>query len=248
VVRHSIILLAVLLSFSAVLLPSENVAISIPLPTPTPRQNTPPDVVAVTMDKSRIEQWCPVRPRDSGDQSESVRIKSEAVDPDGDVIAYVYEVTGGRVVGQGASIVWDLIDVRPGNYSITVRAEDGSLKKGTAMTKNIKVEPSPDCDLPIKCTCPKLSISVPPQPVRAGEVVTFTVTADDGKTSDYKFAWTISAGKIVGGQGTHQVKVKTTPAMAGTNLAVNVETADECRCGNPVAEIVQIVAAPNLFF
>jgi len=55
-----------------------------------------------------------------------VNLKAIACDADGDSVLYTYTTTGGRIVGDGASAVWDLSGVtRPATYTVSVEVDDG---------------------------------------------------------------------------------------------------------------------------
>jgi hypothetical protein len=58
-------------------------------------------------------------------QVNKISVKTVAVDPDNDVLTYNYEVSGGKIIGQGANVVWDLTGVAPGTYTITAGVDDG---------------------------------------------------------------------------------------------------------------------------
>lgn len=55
----------------------------------------------------------------------SIDITSYATDPDGDTLLYTYSVTGGKIVGSGKNVKWDLSDAASGKYAITVEVDDG---------------------------------------------------------------------------------------------------------------------------
>src|SRR5204863_3447199 len=57
--------------------------------------------------------------------SSTVQLTTTASDPDGDTLLYSYNVTGGRVSGDGASVSWDLSGMGPGSYTATVDVDDG---------------------------------------------------------------------------------------------------------------------------
>jgi hypothetical protein len=55
-----------------------------------------------------------------------VKLKAIACDADGDTVLYTYTVTGGRITGDGASVVWNLSGVtRPATYTVSVEVDDG---------------------------------------------------------------------------------------------------------------------------
>ena len=45
---------------------------------------------------------------------------------------YAYTATVGRVIGEGAEVVWDLTDVGPGSYSATVEVHDGKSRRASS--------------------------------------------------------------------------------------------------------------------
>lgn len=63
-----------------------------------------------------------------------------AVDPENDVLTYNYETSAGKIIGQGAKVIWDLTGVKPGSYTITAWADDGCGKCGSTITKTVVVK------------------------------------------------------------------------------------------------------------
>jgi hypothetical protein len=62
----------------------------------------------------------------STNADEQVKLKTIACDPDGDSVLYTYTATGGRIIGDGASAVWNLSGVtRPATYTVNVEVDDG---------------------------------------------------------------------------------------------------------------------------
>ncbi|MBX3245386.1 MAG: hypothetical protein KF685_13120 [Acidobacteria bacterium] len=68
-----------------------------------------------------------------------IKVFVTAVDPEGDVLTYNYTVTGGRIIGSGAKVVWDLAGVRPGTYTLTAAVDDGAGPIGKQVTKSVTV-------------------------------------------------------------------------------------------------------------
>ena len=61
-------------------------------------------------------------------------------DPESDVLTYNYTVSGGRIVGQGANVKWDVGGFSPGHYTITAGVNDGCGVCGKTQTKTITVQ------------------------------------------------------------------------------------------------------------
>lgn len=91
--------------------------------------NTNADVTGVSISHDVISALTP----------KQVKVFVTAVDPEGDVLTYNYTVTGGRVVGAGAKVVWDLAGVRPGTYTLTAAVDDGAGPIGKQVTKSVTI-------------------------------------------------------------------------------------------------------------
>jgi len=75
---------------------------------------------------------------------EKVHINTNASDPDGDPLKYTWRANAGQIVGTGAVVDFDTSGLAPGNYTVTVRVEDG--RGGAAdcsSTVEVKAVPPP---------------------------------------------------------------------------------------------------------
>lgn len=202
------------------------------------------NVTALNLSDTTVKTPCPpgTRPKEGTSCSDSmaVNVSTTAVDPENDVLTYNYTVTGGRVVGQGANVSWDLSGVTPGTYTITAGVDDGCGVCGTTQTKTIVVEA---CECEQVCSCPSgLSVIGPSGLVNGGDDITFTANVTDGSgTSTYN--WSVSQGTITSGQGTSSITVSTSPDMAGSNVTATVVVRSEpdCSCGDLSASEVAII-------
>ena len=55
----------------------------------------------------------------------SLQLTTTASDPDSDTLLYTYNVTGGRIGGDGPNVNWDFTGLAPGAYTATVEVDDG---------------------------------------------------------------------------------------------------------------------------
>jgi len=211
-------------------------------PTPTKQKNSPPNLVSVTLDKRVVDKWCPISKRpDTGCpfNGERVRISVNANDPDGDAITYSYKVTGGKIIGKGADVVWNLTSLVPGNYSVAVGASGRGGSQSRTLTRSVKLQECPDCDLP--CDCPTLSVTASDPSVKAGEVVIFSAIVSGWK--GIKFEWTVENGTIVRGKSSKKVTVRSNNDTAGKNIVATVEisgTDPACNCSTMASGSVEI--------
>ena len=92
------------------------------------------------------------------DKSQVIEVLTEPLPspyPD-EILTYKYEVSGGKIIGEGAKVAWDLSGVKAGKYTITASVDDGCGFCGRTMTEIITVLECPNC--PIKDPfCDKLN-------------------------------------------------------------------------------------------
>ena len=69
-----------------------------------------------------------------------IDVTTTAADPENDVLTYVYTVTGGRIIGTGTRVKWDLMGVGSGTYTITAGVDDGAGVIGQTQTKTVVVK------------------------------------------------------------------------------------------------------------
>jgi hypothetical protein len=103
--------------------------------------NKPPDVTDIALEKTELH----IPPRKDNEQKPVhtdeliVGVTVTAQDPEGDTLTYNYTISGGRIVGTGAKVSWNLNGVLPGTYTITSGVDDGCGICGKTMTRSITV-------------------------------------------------------------------------------------------------------------
>ncbi len=174
----------------------------------------------------------------------TVSVRTTAVDPENDVLTYNYTVSGGRIVGQGANVDWDLTGVAPGTYTITAGVDDSCGVCGQTQTRTITVATC-NCVPPIDvCVCPTITVTGPSGESRAGETLTFTANVSGGSQTDVTYNWSVSQGEIVSGQGSPVITVST-DAMATGNVVASVTVGGLCvDCNTSSQETVPLIGLP----
>ncbi|HQZ96417.1 MAG TPA: hypothetical protein PLP21_08865 [Pyrinomonadaceae bacterium] len=210
--------------------------------------NQPANVDSVSLSDMVITLPCrPGTTSKSGacNDSKTISVSTKASDPENDVLTYNYTVSGGRIVGTGANVQWDLSSAQVGTYTIVTGVDDGCGVCGKTDTKTIRVEECPDCQAPPKtCSCPTLSVSGPAGITNPGDTMTFTASA----SGDVTYNWTVSAGSIESGQGTPSITVRTTKEMAGSNVTATVNiggTDPTCNCLTTASDNGGVAAIPT---
>jgi len=207
--------------------------------------NVPADVTAVALGASTVTIGCPAgfRSRSGAcNDNRSVSISTTAVDKENDPLTYNYTVSGGRVVGTGSNVTWDLSGAAAGTYTVTVGVDDGCGVCGKTVTQTVTVAACADC-VQI-CECPSLSVSGPGV-VNPGSPMTFTANLSGSASVTYN--WSVSAGTISSGQGTSSITVDTAGLAGSSNVTatVNIGGLDSsCGCTTTASETGSIAAAP----
>lgn len=104
----------------------------------------PVGVTALNISSTELPTICSENNSECVSNSGLIKVSTVAVDPEGIVLKYLYTVTGGKITGQGANIVWDLSEAVPGIYTITAAVSYPISGKwdvwGTTQTKVVTVK------------------------------------------------------------------------------------------------------------
>lgn len=172
-----------------------------------------PPMVSLAADQSVIKTC-------EGDMTPAVvHLNASATSLGGNNIRYRWTTSAGRIDGDGSSVIWDLAGVKPGSYNASLAISMGSAEETCEAFVNtavlVKCPPLPP---PV---CPSVNISCPDR-VTPGQPVTFgaALTGGSGNVTPV-YNWTVSAGKIIEGQGTNSIKVDTT-GLAGQSITATL--------------------------
>lgn len=87
--------------------------------------NTPP-TVGLKASKDNIVLRCePGAEGCAPDVCKLVILSANASDADRDQVLYTFTTTGGRIMGDGSAVIWDLNSAQPGSYTASVEVDDG---------------------------------------------------------------------------------------------------------------------------
>jgi len=204
-------------------------------PDPDPNkkvENKAPDVTDVALDRTELKLPPPKagNPATHPDYSDELRVSvvTIASDPEGDVLTYNYTVSGGRIVGTGPSVTWDLNGVMAGTYTITAGVDDGCGLCGKTVVKTVKVE---DSEAAPACICSEISIDARHLKVSTtGRLFVANLTGP--KRTGLTYQWTVSNGEIVSGQGSSAIRASR-PSEGASPVTVTVEVSGldpACNC------------------
>lgn len=227
-------IIAVLIFLPTLFLISDNPkTVSDSLPTPSPTK-TPADekfygVDNLILDTEQVFLWCPYSISENAMCSKNdlnVKVKSFSKDAEKNGLKYYYTVSGGKIVGEGADVIWNFSGVYIGKYTITASVGNDNVINGKAVTKTVEVEECPVCDPPSEC--PTITVSGPTKPIKAGNSFIVTANVSGGTQESVGYKWKITGGEIISGQNAAQIIVKTDPNKKDFLLKAAVEISGLC--------------------
>jgi len=101
---------------------TKNVSLSQKKPRRQPKKETnyvcqlPASVINLDLSQTEIALSCPTAD-ESCTNNKIIKVTTTTVEAED--IKYVYKVSGGKIIGEGAYVEWDLSDSKPGTYTIT---------------------------------------------------------------------------------------------------------------------------------
>lgn len=168
-----------------------------------------------------------------------VKLTANAVSPGGYPIKYKWTTESGVISGEGPLVTWNLAGLKPGYHKASLDIQsvgaEGSCQAFSSIT--VLVNPCPV----VQPVCPAIEISCPTTIVR-DQPVTFTSSYTGGvpATINPVYNWSVSAGRIIEGQGTNTIKVDTT-GLAGQSVTAslsmggyNLDCSASCTIGIPL--------------
>jgi hypothetical protein len=203
-----------------------------------PDRRTGPPSLSLAADPSMIKAC--------NDESARVRLVATARSSDGASLRYKWTTNGGRLRGDGANTSWDLAGVRPGVYQAFVEVDEGRDLNCVAFS-SISVIVTECPAPPPEIVCPNVTVSCP-DAASENAPATFTATISGGSAGiTPTYNWTVSAGRIISGQGTPNISVDTT-GLAGQSIRANLDVGGYgMRCPASCATSIPIVNKPQKF-
>jgi hypothetical protein len=98
------------------------------------------NVTDVTLSKNEIILNC--------SSEKAINVSTKATNANNDTLLYNYTTNGGKIIGNGEKVIWDLSDTKPGTYTITAATDNGCGLCGTTVTKTVTVVETGDCPKP----------------------------------------------------------------------------------------------------
>ena len=176
-----------------------------------------------------------------------VQLMARASSPEGRPLRYKWTTNGGRLSGQGSNTTWDLSGAQPGAYQAVVEVDDGRYLDCVAFSSASIVVADCPRPPPPPIVCPKVTVSCPDS-VSENAPVTFTVTISGGSRGIRpNYNWTVSAGRIISGQGTASITVGT-KGTGGQSISASVDVGGYgMPCPASCSVITEVLPKPRKF-
>ena len=129
-----------------------------PLPVPSVRPTAPP-IQETVSSRDSVTVACSTK-SPVVEQGKDADVEADAKDPMGHSLKYIWYSNGGKIEGHGASAQLQTSGVRPAEYTVTARVEDGYGQAGA-------------CNVMVK-VIPPIPAPPPLQPSHIGQVVFLT--------------------------------------------------------------------------
>ena len=162
----------------------------------------------------------PATVRACNDEAARVQLIATARSPEGRPLRYKWTTNGGKLNGQGSNTSWDLAGAQAGVYQAVVEVDDGRGLCVAFSSVAVVVTECPPTRPQI--VCPTVNVSCP-DTATENAPVTFTATLSGGSANiTPSYNWTVSAGRIISGQGTPSITVDTA-GMAGQTIRASLD-------------------------
>jgi len=153
-------------------------------------------------------------------ETSRVELVATARSADGSPLRYKWTTNAGHLSGQGANTTWDLSGAQPGVYQAVVEVDNGrDLDCIAFSTATVVITECPPP--PVQPVCPTIQVACP-DPISENQPITFSANIAGTLTGITGYNWTISAGRILRGQGTPSITVDIS-GLAGQTVRADLD-------------------------
>lgn len=150
----------------------------------------------------------------------TVKIETKVNHQTIETLNYNYQVTGGKILGTGSKVNWNLDSLQPGTYKISVSVHDGSGEVKGDASRIINVRACSDCGGDCFCHA-QLGVATNVTQVTEGKTVVFSATSNVEAT----YQWSVYGGKIIKGRGKQSITVRALSVKKYNNVIATVRSA-----------------------
>ncbi len=201
-----------------------------------------PPAVRITASPDLI-MGCRSFPSEPCSGEREVELYATANSPVGDKLVFTWAVTGGRLRGEGRKVTWDISGLREGTYTAMVDVNYARHRTVSDSTV-IRILPCALCDPP---PCPTISVACPSR-ADSKQLIVFEATASGGSSElNLTYTWSVTAGKIISGQGTTKITVDAAN-LAGQSITATVTVGGmnpNCSGNTASCTVIDVTGQPS---
>lgn len=154
-------------------------------------------------------------------EAATVRLIANATSTSGNPLRFKWTTNSGTISGSGASTTWDLAGATPGVYQAVVDVDEGDANCAAFASVAVVVTECPPTPPPPP-SCPTVTVTCPDSATENAPV-TFTANLSGGSANvTPTYNWTVSAGRIISGEGTTSITVDTA-GLAGQTIRATLD-------------------------
>ena len=154
-------------------------------------------------------------------EAATVRLSANATSSSGNALRYKWTTNTGRISGSDANPTWDLAGAAPGVYQAVVDVDEGDANCAAFASVAVVVTECPP-QPPPPPSCPTVTVTCPDSATENAPV-TFTANLSGGSANvTPTYNWTVSAGRIISGEGTASITVDT-EGLAGQTIRATLD-------------------------
>lgn len=240
--KHNFLTLLVFLSTAIILFSSNTVMSQNHGSVPGRSPKLVPEVESVVFDKDSAFHWCPWNSLSCLKEDLKIKVATRVTESVDAKLTYYYIPSYGTIVGEGPNVVWDLSEVGPGRFSITVGVGIGNVIQGKTLTRTFNAELCPVCHP--RCYCPSIDIWTPSAFVRVGSSFILSTDVRGLENQRITYQWSISEGEIIAGQNTPRILIKTVSGMKNNELKATLKiggTDPACNCPTTASKNISVI-------
>ena len=138
------------------------------------RRNDPPTVTCAVAKSSIL-------------QGDTTTVRASAVDPDGDVLTYSWNVSGGKIDGKGDTATFNATGLAPGKYTVTNTVADRKKHEASC---------SADITVLKRNIAPTVSVEPSSFAVTQGESANLRCIASDANNDPLTYTWSVDGQSL----------------------------------------------------
>jgi len=119
-------------------------------------------------------------------QEDTVKVRANAVDPEGEKLNYTWSTTGGKITDSGDTITFDTADAAPGTYTVSVVVADRKHEVGCSTDITVLKKNYP----------PTIAVDPASVTITQGESAVLKANAADPNKDPLTYTWTVNDQKL----------------------------------------------------